>query len=140
MPVSSTWIRTTAVLFAVATAGKAYAASLETQSNPVPNGFIQIDGDYSDWAALPNYPADTIGDISSGGLGNGVDILHGAIAHDENFIYVLWRNAAPGGITNFSNWVWFNMDNDPATGRTDMFGLTTPISRGAEYNLGGLAG
>jgi hypothetical protein len=132
--------RTIAILFAVAAANVVSAAALETQNNPVPDGFIKIDGDYSDWLALPNYQADTVGDTSVGGLGDGVDILHGAIAHDANFIYVLWRNSGPGGITSFSNWVWFNMDNNPATGRTDMFGITTPLSRGAEYNLGGLAG
>jgi hypothetical protein len=140
MSISTTLFRTSAILFSAAAAEAACAAVLETQSNPVPNGFIQIDGDYSDWAALPDYQADTVGDTSAGGLGDGVDILHGAVAHDANFIYVLWRNAGPGGITNFSNWVWFNMDNNPATGRTDMFGITTPLSRGAEYNLGGLQG
>jgi hypothetical protein len=132
--------RAVVILLFVVEVTPTWAESLETQSNPVPNGFVEIDGDYSDWAALPHYLADPVGDTSVGGLGEGVDILHGAIAHDENFIYVLWRNSGPGGITNFSNWVWFNMDNNPDTGRTDMFGLTTPLSRGAEYNLGGLQG
>ena len=129
-----------ASIVALMVSGNLYAISLQTHNNPVANGSIQIDGDYSDWASIPRYQADTIGDTAVGGLGNGVDILEGAIAHDDNFIYVLWRNAGPGGVTDFSNWIWFDMDNNPDTGRTDLFGVAAPLSRGTEYNLGGLNG
>ena len=133
-------LRNSCILLTLMWTGNLFAVSLETQNNPVPNGFIKIDGDYSDWLAVAHYQMDTIGDTAVGGLGNGVDILEGAIAHDDDFIYVLWRNSGPGGVTGFSNWIWFNMDNDPATGRTDLFGVAAPLSRGTEYNLGGTGG
>lgn len=125
--------------FCLAPTSLVHAVSLETQNNPVPNGVMQMNGDYSKWLSVPQYQLDTFGDGASGGLADGVDIAVGAVAHDENNIYFMWRNVA-GGVTTFSNWIWVNMDNDPATGRTDMFGLTAPLARGAEYNLGGLAG
>jgi hypothetical protein len=132
--------RSLAILVVSAIAGNLYAISVQTMDNPVPNGFIKIDGDYSDWLSVAHYQADTVGDTAVGGLGAGVDILEGAVAHDDNFIYVLWRNSGPGGITASSNWVWFDVDNNATTGRTDLFGVAAPLARGTEYNLGGLNG
>ena len=64
-------------------ASLAHAASLETQNNPVPNGVMQMNGDYSKWLSVPQYQLDAVGDGASGGLADGVDIAVGAVAHDE---------------------------------------------------------
>ncbi|MEX2170275.1 MAG: hypothetical protein WD851_13260 [Pirellulales bacterium] len=129
------------LVIAASIVGDLRAASVATRSNPMPNGFFQMDGDLSDWENAAWYPDDAVGDGSVPGPRIAIDILGGAIAHNDNFIYVLYRNAADNMVDGFSNWVFFDLDQNQATGlngavNPDIAGL--PI--GIEFNLGGTAG
>lgn len=121
-------------------AAAVHAASVATISNPVPSGAIQIDGNISDWLPLTMYAPDAVGDGSSGGgRPLDIDILQGAVAHDDNFFYFLYRNAADGMVDQFSNWIFFDLDRDTETGYSGtQVGVDVPI--GIEFNLGGTEG
>jgi hypothetical protein len=122
-------------------AATADAASVQTLSNPVPNGYLQIDGDISDWLSVAMFNDDSVGDGSTGnGRPLNIDILRGAIAHDANNIYVLWRNTGDNMVDQFSNWIFFDMDRNAATGAKNANAAVSPISIGYEFNLGGTAG
>jgi hypothetical protein len=125
-------------IVALGLASGAYAASVQTLANPVPNGFIKLDGNISDWLSLAGFNQDTIGDGSTGGVRLDIDILQGAVAHDANFFYFLFRNAGDNMIDNASNWVMIDLDQNDTTGY--LGGPTTPLAVGAEYNLGGTTG
>jgi hypothetical protein len=133
----STFVGMLAVALASAT-NDVQAASVQTLNNPVPNGYIKIDGNINDWLSIPRYNPDPVGDGSSGGARPlDIDILQGGIAHDENFFYVLYRNAGDNMVDQFSNWVFFDLDQNQATGYK-----ATPelASIGMEFNTGGLVG
>jgi hypothetical protein len=119
-------------------ANQAQAVSVQTLSNPLPNGAIVIDGNFADWAAVNKYTQDNIGDGSSGGARPlDIDILQGAIAHDANFFYILYRTTGSNMIDPFSNWVFFDLDQNAATG----YKATAELSSiGMEFNVGGTEG
>lgn len=111
------------------------AASVQTLANPVPNGYIKIDGNINDWLSIGAYAPDATGDGSTGPARPlDIDILQGAVAHDANFFYFLYRNAGDNMVDPNSNWVFIDLDQNVATGAA----LGFPI--GTDYNLGGLNG
>lgn len=113
----------------------AYAASVQTLNNPVPNGFIKIDGNISEWLSIPGFAQDTVGDGSTGPARPlDIDILQGAIAHDANNFYFLYRNTGDNMVDTASNWVFIDLDQNATTGLK----LAPLDSIGADYNLGGL--
>jgi hypothetical protein len=90
---------------------------------------------------VTQYQQDTVGDGSSGaGRPLDIDILQGAIAHDPNYIYVLWRSAGENMIDPFSNWVFFDLDRSTATGARNSNAGFPPLAVGYEFNLGGTIG
>lgn len=112
----------------------ASAASVQTISNPVPNGYMKMDGSLSDWQFLTTYAPDAIGDGSTGaGRPLDIDILQGAIAHDDEFVYFLWRNTGDNMIDSASNWVFIDIDQNPSTGLQNYLGGAL----GIDFNLGG---
>ena len=127
-----------AAVIALGMAAGAQAASVQTLANPVPNGFVKIDGNISDWLSLASFNQDTIGDGSTGPARPlDIDILQGAVAHDANFIYFLYRNAGDNMVDVASNWVFIDLDQNAATGLSS---ITAIGSVGTDYNLGGLGG
>lgn len=80
---------------------------------------IVIDGDLSDWAAIPGV-ADPSGDISK----PGTDILEFKFAHDESHFYVYSRHAGPivsedagtGGQGRYYYLVFIDLDDNINTG------------------------
>lgn len=133
-------IRTAALALATAFAAAplVHAVSVQTINNPVPNGAIKIDGNISDWLGVTKYAADATGDGSSGPARPlDIDILQGAVAHDANFIYFLYRNAADGMVDGASNWIFIDLDRNRTTGQNAIPGTT---SIGMEFNIGGTGG
>jgi len=127
-----------AVTLACVFAAPVEAVEVQSLSNPVPNGAIVIDGNLSDWAGVTPFQQDTIGDGSTGAARPlDIDILQGAVAHDANFIYVLYRNAGDNMIDPASNWIFFDLDRNQATGQNGIAGMN---SIGMEFNLGGTGG
>jgi hypothetical protein len=125
-------------LMIAVTSAPALAVSVQTISNPVPNGFIKIDGSINDWLAITGYTQDTVGDGSTGPARPlDIDILQGAIAHDANFIYFLYRNAGDNMVDGASNWVFIDLDQNASTGLTS---ITALGSIGTDFNLGGTGG
>lgn len=119
----------------LAIATQASAASVQTISNPVPNGFIKLDGNISDWLAITRFNQDTVGDGSTGPARPlDIDILQGAVAHDENFFYFLFRNAGDNMVDSASNWTFIDLDQNNTTGLTS---ITALGSVGTDFNLGG---
>jgi hypothetical protein len=113
----------------------ASAASVQTLNNPVPNGFIKIDGNISEWLSIPGFAQDTVGDGSTGPARPlDIDILQGAIAHDANNFYFLYRNAGDNMVDTASNWVFIDLDQNATTGLK----LAPLDSIGTDFNLGGL--
>jgi hypothetical protein len=97
-----------------------------------------MDGKLNDWLAVTPYQLDTIGDGSSGPARPlDIDFLQGAVAHDDHYIYFLWRATGDNMIDPSSNWIFMDMDQNAATGLT---AAGNPFSIGAEYNLGGTTG
>jgi len=116
-------------------AGRAGAASVQTLNNPVPNGFIKIDGSLNDWLSIARFNQDTVGDGSTGPARPlDIDILQGAVAHDANFFYFLYRNAGDNMVDGASNWVFIDLDQNASTG------LVAGFSIGTDFNLGGTGG
>ena len=114
------------------------AVSVQTLSNPVPDGYIKIDGNINDWLAISSYAADTVGDGSTGPARPlDIDILQGAVAHDANNFYFLYRNAGDNMVDSASNWIFIDLDQNPATGLSSIGDLS---SIGTDYNLGGTTG
>lgn len=140
MTIVTTSVRILSVSLACFAAGALHAASVATLNNPVPNGFIQMDGSLSDWLAVPWYADDTVGDGSVPGPRIAIDILGGAIAHDENFIYFLYRNAEDGMVDGFSNWIFIDLDQNQTTGFSGAVNEIAGLPIGMEFNLGGTAG
>lgn len=130
-------IRLLSLCALLAVASQAFAASVQTITNPVPNGYMKIDGSLSDWMWLNQFTADSTGDGSTGTF-PAIDILQGAVAHDANNFYFLYRNAGDNMVTNASNWIFIDLDQNKATGLAAAGGIN--FSVGAEYNLGGLSG
>lgn len=116
----------------------ASAASVQTISNPVPNGYMKMDGSLTDWSFLTAYTADAVGDGATGAARPvDIDILQGAVAHDDNFFYFLFRNAGDNMIDVASNWVFIDLDQNTSTG---LKSITAMGSIGTDYNLGGTGG
>jgi len=114
-------------------------AEVASRSNGVPNDFIKIDGNLSDWLnpGVTWYPIDDVGDGSTGGARPlDIDILQGAVANDENYIYVLYRNAGDNMVDGASNWVFFDTDKNLATG----LAFAAWTGGGLDFNLGGTGG
>jgi hypothetical protein len=127
-----------AALLGLVAASTARAVSVQTLSNPVPNGYIKIDGNISDWLAISAFSQDTVGDGSTGPARPlDIDILQGAVAHDANNFYFLYRNAGDNMVDPASNWVLIDLDQNATTGLTS---ITALGSIGTDYNLGGTAG
>lgn len=125
-------------LAAFATVSPASAASVQTLNNPVPNGYIKLDGNISDWLSIARFNQDTVGDGSTGPARPlDIDILQGAVAHDANFFYFLFRSAGDNMIDVASNWVFIDLDQNATTGLTSIGALG---SIGTDYNLGGTGG
>jgi hypothetical protein len=121
------------ILTAVSTA--VHAGSVQTLNNPVPNGFIKIDGSLNDWLSIARFNQDTVGDGSTGPARPlDIDILQGAVAHDANNFYFLYRNAGDNMVDGASNWVFIDLDQNASTG------LVAGFSIGTDFNLGGLGG
>jgi hypothetical protein len=100
----------------------ANAVSVASLNNPVPNGYIQIDGNLDDWLSVAHYPLDATGDGSTG---------------------LLWRSAGENMLDGFSNWIFFDMDRSETTGgRSAPPSVPAPgqIAIGYEFNLGGTIG
>lgn len=117
----------------------ARGAEAATRSNPVPNGFMKMDGSLSDWMdpQISWYPIDDVGDGSTGDARPlDIDILQGAVANDDNYIYVLFRNAGDNMVDGASNWVFFDMDKTNATG----LNYAPWPGSGIDFNLGGTDG
>ncbi|BBO33606.1 PEP-CTERM sorting domain-containing protein [Lacipirellula parvula] len=114
-----------------------FAASVQTISNPVPNGFIKLDGNISEWLSISRFNEDTTGDGSTGSFVP-IDIRQGAVAHDDNFFYFLYRNSGDNMVTGASNWIFIDLDQNATTGLTAAGGINFSI--GAEFNLGGTGG
>ena len=115
------------------------AAAVQSLSNPVASGAIQIDGNLADWAAVTPYLLDTIGDGSTGAARPlDIDVLQGAVAHDADNFYFLYRNAGDNMVDPFSNWVMIDLDQNDTTGLQAAGGIN--FSVGAEFNLGGTEG
>ena len=115
------------------------AAAVQSLSNPVASGAIQIDGNLADWAAVTPYLLDTIGDGSTGAARPlDIDVLQGAVAHDASNFYFLFRNAGDNMVDSFSNWVMIDLDQNDTTGLQAAGGIS--FSVGAEFNLGGTEG
>ncbi|MCC6491585.1 MAG: hypothetical protein IT424_01030 [Pirellulales bacterium] len=126
---------TCTAIFAAVGATFVRAASVQTLANPVPNGYVKIDGNLSDWLAIAGFPQDTVGDGSTGPARPlDIDILQGAVAHDANFIYFLYRNTGDNMVDVASNWIFIDLDQNAATGAA----LGFPI--GTDFNLGGTGG
>jgi hypothetical protein len=116
----------------------ASAASVQTLNNPVPNGFIKLDGSISDWLSIARFNQDAVGDGSTGPARPlDIDILQGAVAHDANFFYFLFRSSGDNMIDVASNWVFIDLDQNATTGLTSIGALG---SIGTDYNLGGTGG
>ena len=131
-------IRLFSLCSVLAVASQAYAVSVQTTANPVPNGYMKMDGSLSDWSFLTAYNQDAVGDGSSGPARPlDIDILQGAVAHDDNFFYFLYRNAGDNMVDNASNWIFIDLDQNAATG----YKGTAPVSSvGTDFNLGGTTG
>lgn len=115
------------------------AAAVQSLSNPVASGAIQIDGNLADWAAVTPYLLDTVGDGSTGAARPlDIDVLQGAVAHDAENFYFLYRNAGDNMVDSFSNWVMIDLDRNDTTGLQAAGGIN--FSVGAEFNLGGTEG
>ena len=125
-------------LMTLAIATQASAASVQKLNNPVPNGFIKLDGNISDWLSIARFNQDAVGDGSTGPARPlDIDILQGAVAHDENFFYFLFRSAGDNMIDNASNWVFIDLDQNAGTG---LASITALGSIGTDFNLGGTTG
>jgi hypothetical protein len=82
---------------------------------------------------------DTVGDGSTGAARPlDIDVLQGAVAHDANNFYFLYRNAGDNMVDPFSNWVMIDLDQNDTTGLQAAGGIN--FSVGAEFNLGGTEG
>lgn len=128
----------TAMMLLASLVAQVEAVEVQSLSNKVANGAIVIDGNLSDWAAVTPFLQDTIGDGSTGAARPlDIDILQGAVAHDDNFIYVLYRCAGDNMIDPASNWIFFDLDRNQTTGQNGIAGMN---SIGMEFNLGGTTG
>ena len=137
----ATWhICSFGLVIAASIVGDLRAASVATRSNPMPNGFFQMDGSLSDWENAAWYPDDAVGDGSVPGGRIPIDILGGAIAHDDNFIYFLYRNAADNMVDGASNWIFIDLDQTQSTGYSGGVNEIAGLPIGMEFNLGGTAG
>ncbi len=103
-----------------------------TISNPVSS--ISVNGNASDWSGLTAFPTDP-DDIGSGAT-NVIDWQNAAMAHNDQKLYLLYRNRGPvdpnRNSGSYSSWGWqafFDTDNNPATG----FKLSSTF--GADYIL-----
>lgn len=122
-------------LAAAAVASQASAASVQTLNNPVPNGYIKLDGNISDWLSIARFNQDAVGDGSTGPARPlDIDVLQGAVAHDANFFYFLFRNAGDNMVDVASNWTFIDIDQNNTTGLTS---ITALGSVGTDFNLGG---
>lgn len=139
MMIATNLARILIVFLACAAANTLHAVSVMTLNNPVPNGFMKMDGSLSDWLGVQWYPNDTVGDGSIPGARPSIDILGGAIAHDDDFIYFLYRNAADGMVDTASNWIFIDLDQNLATGLNSVV-IGNPLPIGLEFNLGGTTG
>jgi hypothetical protein len=95
--------------------------------NSVSNAGIIVDGDPSDWAAIPALITDPAGDIDANG--NDADIVSIKVTSDSNFVYILLERANPPGASAIA-YLFLDTDMNPATGcRTAVSGL------GVEYAI-----
>jgi hypothetical protein len=88
-------------------------------SNPASG--IAIDGNASDWNGLTAFATDP--DDIGGGARNVIDWQNAIMAHDNQKVYLLYRNRGPvdpnRNSGSYSSWGWqafFDTDNNPATG------------------------
>ncbi|MGB1309666.1 MAG: SGNH/GDSL hydrolase family protein [Leucothrix sp.] len=104
-----------------------FSATAATVSNPVSDGSIVIDAGITDWASIASfgYDADTLSDV-----GVKADYLEGWMAHDNDNLYVAYRNNGDIDTANWWSWqVYFNTDDLPSTGYQAL------DTGGAEYLL-----
>lgn len=108
----------------------------------VPRGAISIDGRFDDWKKIAALPDDPAGDAMTDNK-RSVDLIRGAIAHDQEHIYITTEQAAPTGFAISEPWIFIDADMNLATGTRfgwiGKSGQDAALSIGAEFHLSGVS-